>query len=253
MAAAPLLQSAGGDSGAARSLQPLGGAGPASSGRPGTQEVSGATAPLQPSLGDTSPPPPPPRPAEPHECSSRKGEPAQSRCTHNGRALLAAPSTTQAPHGATCTHIWATRVGDRQAPRSSAPGSGSVPKASSLLYSATCHPWREDSELGEKSSCRSPPEQRTGRVRPPARGWALPCAALENVLCAESRRIAGAETRDRLSSARRGVAAAALLTTRLCSEAQGCSSAVTATLPTPGAATCSSPVLSGCHTHCPAF
>lgn len=137
LAAAPLLQSAGGDSGAARSLQPLGGAGPASSGRPGTQEVSGATAPLQPSLGDTSPPPPPPRPADRHECSSRKGEPAQSRCTHNGRARHAAPSTTQAPHGATCTHIWATRVGDRQAPRSSAPGSGSVPKASSLLYSAT--------------------------------------------------------------------------------------------------------------------
>lgn len=107
--------------------------------------------------------------------------------------------------------------------------------------------------VGGEEQLQIPPEQRTGRVRPPARGWALPCAALENVLCAESRRIAGAETRDRLSSARRGLAAAALLTTRLCSEAQGCSSAVTATLPTPGAATCSSPVLSGCHTHCPAF
>lgn len=174
LAAAPLLQSAGGDSGAARSLQPLGGAGPASSGRPGTQEVSGATAPLQPSLGDTSPPPPPPRPADRHECSSRKGEPAQSRCTHNGRARHAARSTTQAPHGATCTHIWATRVGDRQAPRSSAPGSGSVPKASSLLYSATCHPWREDSELGEKSSCRSPRNKgQEGCVRLHAAGRSL--------------------------------------------------------------------------------
>lgn len=50
-------------------------------------------------------------------------------------------------------------------------------------------PGKETPTWGEEQ-LQIPPEQRTGRVRPPARGWALPCAALKNVLCAKSWRIA---------------------------------------------------------------
>lgn len=99
---------------------------------PGTQEVSGATAPLLPSLGDA---------AGRHPRLAGPGRPARVRFPQRGTGTK--PLHTQwpgsargaiynlAPHVAACTHIWATRVGDRRAPRSSVPGSGSVPTASS--------------------------------------------------------------------------------------------------------------------------
>lgn len=70
------------------------------------------------------------------------------------------------------------------------------------------------------------------------------CEVLEDRLSGDTRR---------MRSARAGGGAQCWLTGRLCSEAQGCSSTVTAALPPPNTATCSSPALSGCHTHCPAF
>lgn len=77
-----------------RSSQPLGGAGSMISGQArhtgGFRNHSAPAA--QP--GRRSPPPPPPCPADRHECASRRGEPAQSRCTHNGRVLHAALSAT---------------------------------------------------------------------------------------------------------------------------------------------------------------
>lgn len=197
------------------------------SGPAGQPRVQGYSAPA--ARPRTRSPRPPPRPAGATRTGAPPAEGRQHKAApHNGPAQRSAPCR---PAPRSCTHIWATRAGGPRAPRSSAPGSGSVPTASSRLC-PTAHFLGPRSRRGQESG-RRPPEQRRRGGRAPARGRAFPALPGETCfgLSSGPSPVRGSTCAAR--GARLGMPGTAGSSAR---KALGCSDAVTAAVQPPGPA-----------------